>query len=63
LSHQSQSFYLAANLEEPIAIAGDNCPRFRKKATALKPGFVTESEFDRVVDPAKTVKHYVATNA
>jgi fumarate hydratase class II len=32
------------------------------KAAALKLGFVTEQEFDRVVDPAKMVKPYVATN-
>jgi len=31
------------------------------KAAALKLGFVTEEEFDRVVDPAKMVKPYVAT--
>jgi fumarate hydratase class II len=30
------------------------------KAAALKLGFVTEAEFDRVVDPAKMVKPYVA---
>jgi fumarate hydratase, class II len=30
------------------------------KAAALKLGFVTEKEFDRVVDPAKMVKPYVA---
>jgi len=30
------------------------------KAAALKLGFVTEGEFDRVVDPAKMVKPYVA---
>src|SRR5246127_67271 len=30
------------------------------KAAALKLGFVTEPEFDRVVDPAKMVKPYVA---
>jgi fumarate hydratase, class II len=30
------------------------------KATALKLGFVTEEQFDRVVDPAKMVKPYVA---
>ena len=30
------------------------------KAAALKLGLVTESEFDRVVDPAKMVKPYVA---
>ncbi len=29
--------------------------------TALKLGFVTEKEFDRVVNPAKMVKPYVAT--
>jgi fumarate hydratase class II len=33
------------------------------KDAALKLGFVTESEFDRVVDPRKMVKPYVATNA
>jgi fumarate hydratase, class II len=33
------------------------------KAAALKLGFVTEEEFDRVVDPAKMVKPYVATAA
>jgi fumarate hydratase class II len=31
------------------------------KQAALKLGFVTEEEFDRVVDPAKMVKSYVAT--
>ena len=30
------------------------------KAAALKLGFVTEQEFDRIVDPAKMVKPYVA---
>jgi fumarate hydratase class II len=30
------------------------------KAAALKLGFVTEAEFDRVVDPSKMVKPYVA---
>jgi fumarate hydratase class II len=30
------------------------------KAAALKLGFVTEEEFDRIVDPAKMVKPYVA---
>jgi fumarate hydratase class II len=33
------------------------------KAAALKLGFVTEEEFDRVVDPSKMVKPYVATAA
>jgi fumarate hydratase, class II len=33
------------------------------KEAALKLGFVTEEEFDRVVDPAKMVKPYVATQA
>src|SRR6202050_4603278 len=33
------------------------------KEAALKLGFVTEEEFDRVVDPAKMVKPYVATGA
>jgi fumarate hydratase class II len=28
-------------------------------ASALKLGFVTEAEFDRVVDPAKMVRPYV----
>jgi fumarate hydratase, class II len=32
------------------------------KAAALKLGFVTQDEFDRVVDPAKMVKPYVATS-
>ena len=32
------------------------------KAAALKLGFVTEAEFDRVVDPAKMVRPYVAQN-
>ena len=32
------------------------------KAAALKLGFVTEEEFDRVVDPTKMVKPYVATS-
>jgi fumarate hydratase, class II len=31
------------------------------KAAALKLGFVTEAEFDRIVDPTKMVKAYVAT--
>ncbi len=31
------------------------------KAAALKLGFVTENEFDRIVDPTKMVKAYVAT--
>jgi fumarate hydratase class II len=33
------------------------------KTAALKLGFVTEEEFDRVVDPAKMVKPYVAAAA
>src|SRR5262249_11923313 len=33
------------------------------KAAALQLGFVTEAEFDRVVDPSKMVKPYVATAA
>ena len=33
------------------------------KAAALKLGFVTEKEFERVVDPVKMVKPYVATGA
>ena len=33
------------------------------KAAALKLGFVTEAEFDRVVDPRKMVRPYVATAA
>jgi fumarate hydratase class II len=32
------------------------------KKAALQLGFVTEEEFDRVVDPAKMVKPYVATD-
>ena len=32
------------------------------KAAALELGFVTEAEFDRVVDPTKMVKPYVASN-
>jgi fumarate hydratase class II len=32
------------------------------KAAALKLGFVTEAQFDRVVDPEKMVKPSVATN-
>jgi fumarate hydratase class II len=31
------------------------------KEAALKLGYVTEAEFDRIVDPAKMVKPYVAT--
>jgi fumarate hydratase, class II len=31
------------------------------RAAALKLGFVTEAEFDRVVDPRKMVKPYVAS--
>jgi fumarate hydratase class II len=30
------------------------------KAAALELGFVTEAEFDRIVDPTKMVKPYVA---
>jgi fumarate hydratase class II len=33
------------------------------KAAALKLGFVTEDEFDRVVDPKKMVHPYVAAAA
>ena len=33
------------------------------KAAALKLGFVDESEFDRIVDPAKMVRPYVATES
>jgi fumarate hydratase class II len=33
------------------------------KAAALKLGFVTEAEFDRVVDPKKMVRPYVAVGA
>src|SRR5439155_11678883 len=33
------------------------------KAAALKLGFVSEDEFDRIVDPSKMVKPYVATAA
>jgi len=33
------------------------------KTAALKLGFVTEAEFDRVVDPQKMVRPYVATVA
>ena len=32
------------------------------KVAALQLGFVTEEEFDRVVDPAKMVEPYVATS-
>jgi fumarate hydratase class II len=31
------------------------------KAAALKLGFVSETEFDRIVDPTKMVRPYVAT--
>jgi fumarate hydratase class II len=31
------------------------------KAAALKLSFVTEDEFDRIVDPKKMIKSYVAT--
>ena len=33
------------------------------KAAALKLGYVSEREFDRIVDPAKMVRPYVATKA
>src|SRR5712692_591681 len=33
------------------------------KQAALKLGYVSEAEFDRIVDPAKMVRPYVATNA
>jgi fumarate hydratase class II len=32
------------------------------KEAALKLGFVSEAEFDRIVDPAKMVRHYVANS-
>ena len=32
------------------------------KEAALKLGLVSEEEFDRIVDPAKMVKPYVATD-
>jgi fumarate hydratase class II len=32
------------------------------KEAALQLGFVTEEEFDQVVDPAKMVRPYVAAN-
>jgi len=32
------------------------------KAAALQLGYVTEAEFDRIVDPAKMVRPYVASN-
>jgi fumarate hydratase, class II len=31
------------------------------KEAALQLGYVSEAEFDRIVDPAKMVKPYVAT--
>ena len=44
----------------PTSISpGDN--DLTLKAAALKLGFVTEAEFNRVVDPAKMVKPYGAT--
>ena len=33
------------------------------KAAALQLGFVTEAEFDRIVDPRKIVSPYVATSS
>ena len=33
------------------------------KAAALRLGFVAEQDFDRVVDPAKMVKPYVAISS
>ena len=33
------------------------------KEAALQLGFVTEAEFDRIVDPKKMVKPYVASEA
>jgi fumarate hydratase class II len=33
------------------------------KAAALQLGFVTEAEFDRVVDPTKMIRPYVASGA
>jgi fumarate hydratase class II len=33
------------------------------KDASLKLGFVTEADFDRIVDPAKMVRPYVATEA
>src|SRR5262245_36075164 len=35
----------------------------KAKAAALKRGFVSEAEFERIVDPSKMVKPYVATAA
>ena len=41
-------------------IEKDSLGEVKVAADALKLGFVTEEEFDRVVDPAKMVKPYVA---
>ena len=41
-------------------IEKDSLGEVKVAAAALKLGFVTEEEFDRVVDPAKMVKPYVA---
>jgi len=50
------SLRLALNNVEPPMPDND----LTLKAAALHLGFVTEAEFDRVVDPKKIVKPYVA---
>jgi fumarate hydratase class II len=39
----------------------DDGQRSQAEGRRLQLGFVTEAEFDRVVDPAKMVKPHVAT--
>ena len=47
-------------MDVPTAIAMDD--DLTLKEAALKSGFVTEELFDRVVDPAKMVRPYLAGN-
>jgi hypothetical protein len=47
-------------LVDTLVAAGVKNNHLALKAAALKLGAVTEEEFDRVVDPAKMVKPYVA---
>jgi fumarate hydratase class II len=51
--------YLEMNIYKPLIVF--NITHSITIMTALKLGFVTEDEFDRVVDPAKMVKPYLET--
>jgi len=53
----STRYWLRQGVEDRALRAGND---LTLKEAALKLGFVTEGEFDRVVDPAKMVRPYVA---